>query len=291
MNTDHSPEQPQHRRFELIPLDGLDTPAEAPVSRPLPRPNANPVEGLPAARGYPHLVVEPIPIWQAPAVRTTRHPAAVLARRPEERPGAPTSTTGAAVPMAIRLGATPTDSHRERLRMLLERERESLTVDSKAATAPRVDEAPFPLPSTSVAGPGLRRAPKPVRADGAGRPLAADVAAAIARVTGYVPPMSPTAPGHVATSARDRMVFVPLDGPTPNPASFLPPPPPPPPIDLRDAKPSRKGTGVAHPCPACTAPGVVDVIDHITGDVHISCPACFRMWNMKITAEGSFDTR
>lgn len=221
---------------------------------------------------YPRLVLEPIPIWPVPAVRSTRHPAATLAPRPDERNVAQVAVSLEATPVAMVAAADFAPQH-DRLRLLLVRERQVLSEEHPGAdTARPADSAPFPLP-----GHAPRRTVKSLRPDASGRPLTADVAAAIARVTGH--PVPSEAPG----SARSRLLIVPLGDPVP-PAprqSAL--------IDLRDTTRARARAraGGAYPCPACSTAGVVDLIDHITGNVHLGCPRCFRMWDTTIASSVS----
>ena len=219
---------------------------------------------------YPRLVLEPIPIWPVPAVRSTRHPAATLAPRPDERTAAQVAVSLEPAPMAAVATADFAPQH-DRLRQLLARERQALREEHPGVdTARPTDSAPFPLPERAP-----RRTVKALRPDASVRPLTADVAAAIARATGH--PVPSETPGR----ARSRLLIVPLGDPVP-PAlrqADL--------IDLRDTTRSRAGAGVAYPCPACSTAGVVDLIDHITGNVHLGCPRCFRMWDTTIASSVS----
>ena len=223
---------------------------------------------------YPRLVLEPIPIWPVPAVRSTRHPAATFAPRPDERNVAQVADPLEPAPAAMVAAADFAPPH-DRLRLLLARERQALREEHPGVdTARPADSAPFPLP-----GRAPRRTVKPLRPDASVRPLTADVAAAIARVTGRAVPSE--TPG----AARSRLLIVPLGDPVP------PAPRQSAVIDLRDTTRSRTGAGGAYPCPACSTAGVVDLIDHITGNVHLGCPHCFRMWDTTIASPvSSLDT-
>lgn len=314
MPADLPPNTSPHRGIELVPLgEPADPTPLAPVAAAPPAPPA------PAGRAYPHLVVEPVPAWLPPAVRTSRHPAATLRGLPElflvpdepagEAIAAPMTDRRPAVIDLTTVDRTATESRRaatidlialeapapgaagapglptaERLRAMLARERERIRAEVTEVTnptapaaapteAPTASIAPFPLPAADAP---RRRVPKAVRPDATGHALRADVAAAIARVTGS--PEAPAAPSR----ARDRLELVPLDLPAlpaspPRPLAVV--------VDLRDNLPVPVAAPVQHPCPACSAAGVVDVIDQITGQVHVSCPQCFRTWRVAVTQD------
>lgn len=325
MPADLPPNTPPHRGIELVPLgEPADLTPPTADAAPTVAPTAS------AGRAYPHLVVEPVPAWLPPAVRTSRHPAATLRALPElflvpdepagdaaeapstehlppvvdltvvdrtgTEPRRPATidlvALGAPAPTAAIAPGMPTA---ERLRAMLARERERISAEidevtdptapvAARAEAPTASIAPFPLP-TADAPP--RRVPKAVRPDATGHALRSDVAAAIARVTGG--PEMPAAPSR----ARDRLEIVPL-GPPALPALPAPPAPPAAPprplaavVDLRDNLPVPVAAAPKHPCPACNAAGVVDVIDQITGQLHVSCPQCFRMWRVSTTQDAS----
>lgn len=316
MPADLPPKPPERRTIEIVPLDGPVTPA-----RPVPAP--------PAPRPFPHLVVDPVPAWPAPAIRSSRHPAATLATLPEpvrlrlvvddlvaDELAEPVATPPAAEEVdvidltafadagadtashpAIDLTVIDLTEHADaaapvaagpapsplvdaaRLRALLAREREQLA----APAAPTVDApvspiAPFPLPQVAV-----RRTPKAVRTDAAATPgpLPGALSAAMARATAALrgdadAPAAPE-PGR----ARDRLDLVPLPDPLPVPAA-------PATIDLRE--PASTGAGTL-PCPACSTPGAIDVIDQVRGEIHVSCPQCFRMWRSPIVGHAAHQAR
>ena len=312
MPADLPPNTPHHPGIELVPLG-------EPADRTPPTADAAPTvaPATAAGRAYPHLVVEPVPAWLPPAVRTSRHPAATLRALPElflvpDEPAgdaaqAPSTEYLPAVVDLTVVDLTGTEPRRpamidlvaleapaptasiapgmptaERLRAMLARERERIRAEidevtnpAAPAAAPTASIAPFPLP-TADAPP--RRVPKAVRPDATGHALRSDVAAAIARVTGG--PEMPAAPSR----ARDRLEIVPLGppalpAPTPRPLAAV--------VDIRDNLPVPVAAAPKHPCPACNAAGVVDVIDQITGQLHVSCPQCFRMWRVSTSQDAS----
>ncbi len=269
MTSDVPPDQ--RYRIEIVPL------GDAPVAS-----ETTPSTGAttPRARAYPRLVLEQVPVWSAPAVRTTHHRAAAFTFPPP--PQQPTTST---VTLSTNRPAI-SFSLAERLTLAITRERDAL---ERAPTEPiavaqhDATHAPFPLPTTTLHATTARRVPKAVRPDGAGRPLTPDIAAAIARATGHIETSDEADTSIVHSTARDRLIIVPLgDPPQVNlvvvPAVHLDAET----IDLRDPQPSQQDESTNEACTKCGTMGVVDVIDHITGEVKLSCPACFRMWQQPI---------
>lgn len=299
MPADLPPNSPERPTVEIVPLgppSAEPAPPTAGIARPVPT----------SSRAFPHLVVDPIPTWPAPAMRTTRHPGATLLALADAVPGVrlddeaddlasltslvraprvvldlvplddPATPDAAAIidltdapaPAAPR---DPSLLDATRLRALLARERAGLEIAAAEPAAaptdaPHDDASPFPLPTTTA-----RRTPKAVREDVTPVSLRAEVAAAMARATGAAPA---PAPGR----ARDRLELVPLGEPAE------------PVIDLRAAT-TAPSAASAYACSACGTAGVIEVIDQIVGEVHVSCPSCFRMWRTPVTAPASFEGR
>jgi hypothetical protein len=239
--------------------------------------------------------------WPVPTVRSTAHPpiaageplidlTATAAATPVAT--GPPHSAEAAVPAGAP-GATAgwlvLGKRRERLRDLIAREREELehTASVVALPHPGADVAPFPLPTVSTVAPAapdtgtaatdlvqpaLRRAPKAVRPDAAGRPLADDVAAAIARLAGRAPGEDDAVP---ATERDRRIEIVPLEDPTPD-ATVVPLPV----SEVIDLRERLAGSASTTPrCPACDHPGELDLVDRINGLARYGCAHCFRIWS------------
>ena len=272
--TSDTPPHPRSddRRDAIVPVDATHATEGTAVPRALPRLGTNPLADLPTAREYPHLVRAPLPQWSDPEVHSTWHPTATSPTRPDDR--------------AVPTDASAFDLQQDRVRSVLSRERRMILAGAAApAVADPPVAAPFPLPADATPRAGTRRTPKARRPDASGRPLTADVAAAIARLAAHAESAEDAAATTVPGGrARDRITIIPLGEPA-DLSTFPPPPSPrrrPRTIDLRERKRERKRAKVEHQCPACAKPGVVDLIDHITGEVHVSCPRCFRMWNATI---------
>ncbi len=192
---------------------------------------------------------------------------------------------------------------RERLRDLIAREREEAEATAPVVALHRAaDVAPFPLPPASSPVPTSsdptgtpRRVPKAVRPDAAARPLRDDVAAAIARLgstTGKPTGPEPLGPVIEArftaepapdTTQPRRFEFVPLDDPAPHaPVLHLPVRGGAAAVDPRDGADSSEAV---QRCPACNAPAVLDIVDHVRGVAHYGCRYCFRTWNEPLTED------
>lgn len=267
MTSDVPPDQ--RYRIEIVPL------GNAPVT---PGPIVPSGALAPRARAYPRLVLEQVPVWSAPAVRTTHHRAAAFTFPPQQ----PTDSTTTL--LAHRPGIS--FSLTERLTLAIARERAALDSETAEPIAIAMHDsmaAPFPLPTTTLHATTARRVPKAVRPGGAARPLTPDIAAAMARATGHTETSPVSESTLVRSTARDRLIIVPLGDPpsvglvgvpTLHPDTET--------IDLRDPQPSEADESVDEACTKCGTMGVVDVIDHITGEVKLSCPACSRMWQQPI---------
>jgi hypothetical protein len=285
------PEQPQ-RRIEIVPLLAAESPSAPPVTD---------------ARGA----------WREPTADTSVHEVAPFPSRPDL-----TQRLWVVSPATSPEADQGAPGSQSRLRALLLRERTALmaVIDDEADADARRrvvdrDAAPFPMPSAPMRDGRPRRTPKPRRADGAGRPLAADVAAAIARATGHEqpPPPAPSLSLVRRITARDRLDIVPFDEPpaltTEAPttdqrerptvidigeahaargaeAPSAPEPAPNPVrggmIDLRERRRLRNRSKPAYLCPACDRKGTVDLIDQVAGLVSASCPRCHEMWTAQI---------
>lgn len=308
MPADLPPNPPERRAIEIVPLDdpvGTSRAVPAPLALP-------PAPPAPAPRAFPHLVVEPVPAWPAPAIRSSRHPAVALAELPEavrrllvvDDPirdelahpvGNPTiDLTAFAEPDPVPTIDLTVLDLRDAVEVAAEVAPEAAAPPPPAA--PVVDAtrlrallarerdalgAPAPAGPAADAAPfplppvTRRRTPKPVRDDAAPRPVSGALAAAMARAT------APRDAAPPAGRARDRLELVPLADPLPVLAA-------PATIDLRDERPAAPH---AHPCPACATPGVVDVIDQIRGEIHVICPQCFRMWRTPVAGRAAQDAR
>jgi hypothetical protein len=278
----HSNHSPQRRPIEIVPL-------------------GEPIDATPLP-----VVVDPTAgAWPVPSVRSTVHPpvsagdplidltaAAVLPPAGKAAAPAPAMALGASGPLVL-------GKRRERLRDLLAREREELEQGASivALPYPAPDVAPFPLPgvapreavsplspetSTAPLAPaveqsGPRRVPKAVRPDAAGRPLAHDVAAAIARLADRTPALGV----EPAERLGRHIEIIPLE-------ELAPPPPAPMPalsevIDLRERLAGAVSAAPAAPgtprCPACNHPGELDVVDRANNLARYGCGHCFRIWS------------
>jgi hypothetical protein len=281
------PNHPQRRPIEIVPLGEPAGTAPGPVAP----------GGTTGA-------------WPAPSVRSTAHPPVPAGEPPialidltraapvPGHPGVhPPSDLSRAVGSLDTTEPLVPGTRRERLRDLLARERDDLEQGaSAAAIQPPSAGPPFPLPGTARPGgspaapatatappapdtptggrPGLRRVPKAVRPDAAGRPLAPDVAAAIARL-GRRTPGAGDAPGTPGRERHDEIV--PLEAPAaeatavPLPVSEV--------IDLRERLARSASVSATPRCPACDHPGDLDLVDRVNGLARYGCGHCFRVWS------------
>ncbi len=295
MTSINTPEQPR-RRIEIVPLLQPDAPS-ASVS--------------PTARGA----------WREPAIATSVHEPAQFASRPNLSHRV---WVIGPVPELPHAAEPPMRGAQDRLHALLLRERTALLAHADSNTdatpqPPRAerDPAPFPLPTNPPRNARPQRSPKARRLDASARPLAADVAAAIARATGHEqpPPPAPNLSLVPRTTARDRLDIVALADPAepdahaphasgaesqpgvinlpdPQPAGNEHPKPSgkiqfPHTIDLRERRRLRNRTPLAYQCPRCDSIGIVDLIDNITGTVTATCPRCLEMWTTQMHPDHS----
>ncbi len=284
MTSNNPPEHPR-RPVEIVPL---------------PAPNSR-SGGFNRTRGA----------WREPLVETSVHEVNPGARRPD-----PAERVWVISPPTDRpQGPAPAPSSpQNRLHALLLRERTALMaqIDSSTGTdtldrptRAELEVAPFPLPTVPLRDTRPKRSPKARRADASGRPLAADVAAAIARATGHEPPPPPAPNLSLVrfSTARERLVIVPLDeltrtadddtieveaataaaiDATPIDATPEAMPGLAHMIDLRERRRLRNRKPLAYMCPTCDRKGIVDLIDNVTGVVSATCPRCLEMWTTEI---------
>jgi hypothetical protein len=260
-----------------------------------------------SARKYPRLALEPMPQWPSPSVTTSTHAA-------PPRPGARLAEiVPLPAPPEPPLPPPRLVDNFARLRALITKELALLTrTDDAAATTKTPARTPVArtgmgVPLALPAGPPAatvdppaptpirRRTPKPVREGAGDHRLTPNMAAAISRLTGVATTSEVRPPTGIR---RGRIILVPLAEPMLPEVSIAPVTPAPtrslvvptPPIDLRDATRAKRRTRVAHPCPACGKPGVVDVIDQVSNVVGASCRSCSHMWQSPLNERSTTET-
>lgn len=279
--TSNNPEQPR-RPIEIVPL--------------LPRETSS-ASGFTRSRGA----------WREPLVHSSVHETAPFASRPD-----PSERVWVVAPaLGPRVPAATLQDRQNRLHAILDQERTALLAQIDAGTtdqptSAQPETAPFPLPAMSLPAMSRRRTPKPRRADASGRPLAANVAAAIARATGHEQPPTPAPNLSLVRrrTARERLDIVSLDksaelvvevtttdtldttveveAPVTIPPKRESKPVIASLIDLRERRRLRDRAPLAYMCPTCDRKGIVDRIDNVAGMVSATCPRCLETWTAEI---------